>query len=516
MRRSRRDASGLVVGAAFLALGALLAVHFQHRINPDGISYLAVAQHIAAGRAAEAVNGYWGPLLSWLLAPLLAVGVSPLVAGRVVGLAAGLAAVWGAGRVAAVAGLAGSTVVMLQLALVPSLALGATSTVTPDMLFLAIWLHYLAVVHRSGFGVNRNEAVLAGLLGALGYLAKPYGFYIFILHFVLCGAWRWFAAGRVARRAIVTTTAIGMAAFLLVALPWVGVLGSKYGGMPISTSGPYNRALFGPGSKGQPLEHMGFVSPVSPHATSAWEDPTGLPLPQWGTADRGGAMRHQARLLVVNTRRLVLALAHTNYAGLLALPLSIFLIARARRRGRWLPESFIPAVMAVYPVGYLLIYVEQRYVWVSTVLGVILTFAVVERLAKDRSRFLLGGVMAVVALGCWLNPARTVLAGDRQTPVVMAAVAVLDDAVQPGDRLAADSRWVESIAVSYHLGARFHGVRGELDDAAAARALAEQGVTWYLDWSPDGDGAPVGDQWQPFDTGRGPTVPRIYHATRSD
>src|SRR5262245_66056250 len=47
---------------------ALHAYANRHLINPDGISYLDVASAYARGDFAEAVNAYWSPLYSWLLA----------------------------------------------------------------------------------------------------------------------------------------------------------------------------------------------------------------------------------------------------------------------------------------------------------------------------------------------------------------------------------------------------------------------------------------------------------------
>lgn len=513
MRKSRPDGAALLVAAGFLVLGVWLAIRFQQRINPDGISYLAVARHVLAGRTTDAVNGYWGPLLSWLLVPALAAGAAPLVAARLVGLASGLLALWGAMRLAATAGLGRGATVALLLALTPALAVGATVAVTPDLLFLGLWLHYLALVHRPGFGSRRADAPVAGLLGALGYLAKPYGFYAFALHFLLCGLWRLATAAAPARRRVLATTAVGFAVFAVCAAPWIAALGAKYGGLPISTSGPYNRALFGPASQGQPLEHLGFVPPPGEFATSAWEDPTGLPLATWSPFDGAAAMRHQLKLSADNARRLLLAVAHANYLGLLALPAAAFLVVRARRRGSWLPEAYLIAAMVVYPAGYLLVRVEPRYVWVSVVAGIVATMLTAERLTRGRGRLATAALLAAAVLGCWTEPARTLRAGDAQTPVVSATVAALAADVVPGARLAADDRWIESLAVAYRLGARFHGVRGGLDAAAAERGLADQGVEWYLDWSRDGTGTPPGPGWSPFGPAAARGGPRIWRAS---
>ncbi|MBE0564988.1 MAG: hypothetical protein IH621_03460, partial [Krumholzibacteria bacterium] len=91
-KRNRPDLPTLLILALFVGLGAAGVRHFAARINPDAISYIAVAEHLLAGRWLESVNGYWAPLYPWLMAPLLAVGVAAPLAGRLASLAAGLAA----------------------------------------------------------------------------------------------------------------------------------------------------------------------------------------------------------------------------------------------------------------------------------------------------------------------------------------------------------------------------------------------------------------------------------------
>lgn len=45
----------------------------MHRqaVNPDGISYLDIADAYLVGDLSNVVNGYWCPLYSWLLAVAL-------------------------------------------------------------------------------------------------------------------------------------------------------------------------------------------------------------------------------------------------------------------------------------------------------------------------------------------------------------------------------------------------------------------------------------------------------------
>ncbi len=79
--------SAVVVLAALLLYAALAAVGVLRNpdeINPDAVSYIHLADHLAHGRLALSVASHWSPLISWCIAPLLALGVDGLLAGRLV------------------------------------------------------------------------------------------------------------------------------------------------------------------------------------------------------------------------------------------------------------------------------------------------------------------------------------------------------------------------------------------------------------------------------------------------
>src|SRR5512141_3166048 len=72
---------GRAVAAAFACQVTLLCLagwQNDHMLNPDGIAYLRIASYYAHGQTDLMISGYWGPLISWLMAPLLALGVPPL------------------------------------------------------------------------------------------------------------------------------------------------------------------------------------------------------------------------------------------------------------------------------------------------------------------------------------------------------------------------------------------------------------------------------------------------------
>lgn len=65
----------------FLAPGLLVAgAQNSHQVHTQGIAYILLAKHYAAGNFDLAVSSYWSPLLSWLLALDLKAGWGDLAA----------------------------------------------------------------------------------------------------------------------------------------------------------------------------------------------------------------------------------------------------------------------------------------------------------------------------------------------------------------------------------------------------------------------------------------------------
>ena len=93
----RRPSPYLVLSAAYLLVGLLIAKVSYSLINADGVSYIQVARHYVAGDFDLAINSYWGPLISWLLVPLVALGIDPVLGFKLLNVLFGLVAAFGIG-----------------------------------------------------------------------------------------------------------------------------------------------------------------------------------------------------------------------------------------------------------------------------------------------------------------------------------------------------------------------------------------------------------------------------------
>ena len=64
-----------VVLIIYSFLGIFLIDKYQFILNTDGISYISIALNYLNLNLVDAINGYWGPLFSWLLIPFLSLGI---------------------------------------------------------------------------------------------------------------------------------------------------------------------------------------------------------------------------------------------------------------------------------------------------------------------------------------------------------------------------------------------------------------------------------------------------------
>lgn len=74
----------------YLALSIVILPWYRYQINPDAVSYIGIAYKYARFDFASAINGYWGPFVSWLLAPMLYIIEDPLLAFRILSIIIGL------------------------------------------------------------------------------------------------------------------------------------------------------------------------------------------------------------------------------------------------------------------------------------------------------------------------------------------------------------------------------------------------------------------------------------------
>ncbi|MGH8532882.1 MAG: hypothetical protein ACREV1_09220 [Gammaproteobacteria bacterium] len=304
--------------ALVIQIPLLIAAGSGHlnQMNPDAVAYLRVARYYLEGCFQLAVNGYWGPLFSWLVAPLLTLVEKPAVAARIV---MGLSAlIYLAGGTCLLRALGfdrmtvGIGAVLLALF---SINL-SVAVISPDLLMSGLFL--LALHYTLAPGAGRRPLV-AGLLYGLAYLAKAVALPMALVLLTAISLIRVYAGGAT-RHPVMRSVTWGTIGLVLIALPWITVLSWHYGKPTFSTSGSISHAFVGPHNPD--LKHPTFVVHHLPEAgrVTSWEDPTALRdhalYQRWSPFASIADFTHQIRLTLYNAYNVLRFLAEFDGIGI--------------------------------------------------------------------------------------------------------------------------------------------------------------------------------------------------------
>jgi hypothetical protein len=346
--------------AIVILTGVILAWLFRNQINPDGVSYIQAARHYAAFDLSVAINGYWAPLLSWLLVPFVWLRVDPLFAFRLINLIVPIVIICSLLFYLNKSQSLSHVERYMQFAFITSfgilLNIWGSSVVTPDLLSGAILLLVIVLLYRYLQTNSLRYAILLGVSLALLYLTKSIGLYVSVALVAALLSYEFFRNKRVAKNSYVVLCVFG-----IMSLTWIGLISVKYQTLTISTAGSYNFALYGPEHPSHPQTTQGYLPVQHPTDVWGWDDPSYFTIPSWKVTDN-----------IPYYFNYVLKNANLAFAFLfMSTPLIIFglfaLFNRKKERNLTI-TGYALALSSLLIIGaYSLIYVEARYLWFITI-----------------------------------------------------------------------------------------------------------------------------------------------------
>lgn len=352
------------------------------QLNNDAIAYLRLAEYYAEGKLDLAISGYWGPMLSWLIAVGIKVGFSPMAAGRAAMVFSAL--VFEAGCVGLLRGVRMNGWPALLIASVTGIStiFWSVEYLSPDMLVSGLMLGAWGILFTGLWLQARKWQTITGALWGLAYLAKAVAFPLAVVITALIGAFRVLIDGE--RKQALSAAGVTIGVFALVSLPWVGTLSSKYGHFTFSTSGKINHSIVGP--KDVDRYHPVFITLHQPDAgrVTQWEDPSLMDYKPWSPLQNLG---HQMELIQNNFATVAVHLANFDllFVGIISLLAAAFVpppwrekLAQDRWRWVWLPLGCLCGI-------YLPVWVapfDERYFYAALPILLITSFGTVFWLRK--------------------------------------------------------------------------------------------------------------------------------------
>ena len=139
--KSGRSYTALVIVLIVYSVLILTSYHYE-RLTGDTTLYISIAEKYISGDFSNAINGYWGPLLSWLLIPFLSLGATHVFAINALNLIFGVLTMTGVWRLSYRFEIDEKIRAVILLPLVPILLF--ISLIQPmDFLLLCVLVFYL-------------------------------------------------------------------------------------------------------------------------------------------------------------------------------------------------------------------------------------------------------------------------------------------------------------------------------------------------------------------------------------
>lgn len=485
-----------VVITVYIVASLCLLPAYVYQINPDGVSYISIAQKYLAGDFRGSINAYWSPLYSWMLTPFLLVGLPPLLASKVLSVLIAIAAFIAVWKLAENLSLSKDSRTSLSLTLIPIFLFMGFSGIAPDFLSTTVVLIYLAHLTKPDYLESRFSGAYSGFWGALGYLSKAYVMWFFLIHF-LAACSTLFISHRTVKRNVVRVAVTGLVTFSVITGVWVALISQKYGKFTTASAGTYNFLVWGPHWQGPPgsmramqgnqcLPDEGFLLPPNPTAVSAWEDPTYIDIKKWKWSPFGSKaeFKHELKIIKNNLGNYIL---NFNLFSLLwsAIMAATVLVAGGRSDPPPVrPVLLLTLAVLVYPLGYWLRSVETRYLYPVPVLLLLLGFFAVENADWVRIGPVRRNAAVTVLCASFLPlPAWELIRSLGTGREIHEKAVTLADVVPVCSRVASDSHWGDALYLSFYNNYKYYGVpRSEADPSEVNDKLKKFKIDYFFVW----------------------------------
>jgi len=332
---------------------------FRFQINPDGISYINTAERYAAFDFNNALNGYWGVLISWLLVPFIWLKVDPVISFYFISLLCSAATVLLIHRFALkkLTFIKPLPLYLVELTLLLTLASLSLSVLTPDILLTLTFVLLLFSFSDFDDMPTTRNAIILGVAGALLFFAKPAGLLLFLFALAVYAIYI-----RLQKKMKLRQLLIPLAVFFVFVIPYCTALSIKYHQLIFSTSNSYNLSLISPTYvRRHTITQPGIYLPPNEFANSVWDDPSNLPIKHWNPLASPSDFKYYTNEVLFNFHSLSTFIQNLGIVVLLGLSV---IVATVVSRKKFKIESFIGTTLIVGLLGlYSLSVVDPRHMW---------------------------------------------------------------------------------------------------------------------------------------------------------
>jgi hypothetical protein len=439
------------------------------------VAYISISKHIVAGNFYSAINAYWSPLISWLMAPFIGVGINGLLAYKMLNLVAGLISLFQLHIIANDYLSKQYTKWLFMLLCVPHLLYFSLCNATPDIISLACWLLVFNHIRKVIQNPTITNAIITGLLASLSYFAKYYNFYAFILLCFIVAVYCIIIQKQIAIKYLLLSVTL----FGLVCSFWMLQLQSKFGVYTPTTAAQFNINLINPTVAKQPIlfgNHLLSIN-YSNFITTSWEYPPDYTIKQWSPFN---SMETFKKHIQINLTKNLYHFRnkHVIEFVLFGVACIIFLLNYKSFEAKyWLLLCCILA----YPLGYFWVVASSRYVLFSLLLGILFILILVEKNPIKHKNYIIILLVFGALYSNFITLNRIIFYKDKGSNYAHFYHAV--NTVSPFSKhkiLASPDTWAPALYLSYYSESKLYDVLKPELLQQNKEAITHLGIDYYF------------------------------------
>lgn len=361
----------LFASAFYLILFFVLLPLHQYIFDVDGTGYSTVAKHLATGNFERAVNGFWSPLHSWLVAPLVNTGINIQLLFFYSNAVISLIIIFLMSRLCIVFSIADEWITAILFILVILLLQFSFHELAADILVLPFILGWLLLVLRKDFYTNEKIHIWCGVLVGFGFFAKTYVLpFLGFIHLILLVQHFYFK-----KQSTLKLFLFFLIPLLVICVPWIATISNKYGYFTIGNSSRLNLSWF---LRGMTNENAFFHAPEYADSYSWWEDPSYYKGEVVNLFTSSNYFLKQIKVFLHNCIVFVKLLFNISFFAPFIIA-GIFGIAIKEKDTIYRKLSIF---LIIFPAGYLLTFVDSRYLWILNILLLPAGFVLLQTVLK--------------------------------------------------------------------------------------------------------------------------------------
>lgn len=468
----------------------LLQFYVYDPISRDLLSFISISQIYQTGDFSNAINGYWGPLFSWILTPLLFLDSEPLSAlyyTKILSLIIGFFTFLGIRLLSYRLKMDNKTRLTVLFPVIFIILYFALRYNPVDLLLLCFLVYYLYFIFNPQYHSHIYNGLCCGLMGGLAFLTKSYALPFFLVHFSL---FNWFHYSYENKKKVLKNFILGLFLFFIISGSWAVIISEKYGYPTFGTSGQYNYAEVGPVqiNQGSPIWH-GFLEPSNERAISAWVDPSYMKMASWSPLGSWSSLKHQIVLVYYNMVKIYGFFTKFSYFSILIILAYILILIRPWKENLENKEIFYPLItLLIYSAGYVIVFVEFRYLYLDYMLLLLMGVSILYLFSKKKffTPPRLYFLTIILILSFIITPITSLYADKGTGEDVYILGNTIAHEYDISGNIASNDNYMGSLYLSYILKSKYYGTSlknwNAISDNELEKDLQTYNIDYYLVW----------------------------------